>query len=63
VILHHGMRRRPVRYDRMADRTAVEEVRPMLDSMSREIEKLVKTMPTHHDYMLNLVRYLRQNKT
>jgi hypothetical protein len=40
----------------------VEEVRPMLDSMSREIEKLVKTMPTHHDYMLNLVRYLRQNK-
>ncbi|HEY6125766.1 MAG TPA: tryptophan 7-halogenase [Steroidobacteraceae bacterium] len=63
VVLHHGMRRRPVRHDRMADRTPVEEVRPMLDSMSREIEKLVKTMPTHHDYMLNLVRYLRQNKS
>jgi tryptophan halogenase len=62
VVLHHGMRRRPARYDRMADRTPVEEVRPMLDSMAREIEKLVKTMPTHHDYMLNLVRYLRQNK-
>jgi tryptophan halogenase len=62
VVLHHGMRRRPVRYDRMADGTPIEEVRPMLDSMSREIEKLVKTMPTHHDYMLNLVRYLRQNK-
>jgi tryptophan halogenase len=62
VVLHHGMRRRPARYDRMADRTPVEEVRPMLDSMSREIEKLVKTMPSHHDYMINLVRYLRQNK-
>ena len=62
VILHYGMRRRQARYDRMADRTPAEEVRPMLDSMLRDIEKLVKTMPTHHDYMLNLVRYLRQNK-
>ena len=31
VILHHGMRRRPARYDRMADRAPEEEVRPMLD--------------------------------
>jgi tryptophan halogenase len=62
VILHHGMRRRPARHDRMADRTPENEVRPMLDSMPREIENLVKTMPTHHDYMINLVRYLKQNK-
>ena len=56
------MRRRPARYDRMADRTPENEVRPMLDSMRREIENLVKTMPTHHDYMLDLVRYLKQKK-
>jgi tryptophan halogenase len=62
VILHHGMRRRPVRYDRMADRTPEGEVRPMFDAMSREIENLVKTMPSHHDYMVSLVRYLRQNQ-
>jgi len=62
VILHHGMRRRPARYDRMADRIPKEEVRPMLESMPREIENLVKAMPTHHDYMVNLVRYLRNKK-
>lgn len=62
VILHHGMRRRPARHDRMADRTPENEVRPMLASMPREIENLVKTMPTHHDYMTSLVRYLKQNK-
>ncbi len=62
VILHHGMRRRPLRYDRMADRTPEGEVRPMFDTMRREIENLVKTMPTHNDYMIGLVRYLRQNQ-
>jgi tryptophan 7-halogenase len=62
VILHHGMRRRPARYDRMADRTPENEVRPVLDSMRREIENLVKTMPTHHDYMIGLVRFLKQQK-
>ncbi len=62
VILHHGMRRKPERYDRMADRTPEAEVRPMFDTMPRDIENLVKSMPTHHDYMVNLVRYLRQNQ-
>jgi tryptophan halogenase len=62
VVLHHGMRRRPVRYDRMADRTPENEVRPMLDSMRREIENLVKTMPSHHEYMMGLVRYLKQQR-
>jgi tryptophan 7-halogenase len=63
VILHHGMRRRPARYDRMADRTPEGEVAPMLDSMRRDIENLVKTMPTHHDYMISLARYLKQQKS
>lgn len=61
VILHHGMRRRPARYDRMADRMPEAEVRPMYDAMPREIQNMVKTLPAHHDYMVNLVRYLRQN--
>src|SRR5688572_9710200 len=62
VILHHGMRRRPARYDRMADRTPENEVRPALDTMRREIENLVKTVPAHHDYMVGLARYLKQQK-
>jgi tryptophan halogenase len=63
TILHHGMGRRPARHDRVADRVPEAEVRPMLASMPRDIENLVKTMPTHHDYMINLIRYLRQNKS
>jgi tryptophan 7-halogenase len=62
VILHHGMRRRPARYDRMADRTPEHEVRPVLDSMRLEIENLVKAMPAHHDYMIGLARYLKQQQ-
>jgi tryptophan halogenase len=62
VILHHGMGRRPARYDRMADRTPEAEFRPLLESMPRDIENLVKTMPTHDDYMVSLVRYLKQNQ-
>jgi tryptophan halogenase len=62
AILHHGMRRRPARHDRMADRTPEAEVRPLLDAMPRDIENLARTMPTHHDYMVNLIRYLKQNK-
>jgi tryptophan halogenase len=63
VVLHHGMRRRPARYDRMADRTPENEVRPVLDSMRREIENVVKTMPAHHDYMIGLARYLKQQRS
>jgi tryptophan 7-halogenase len=62
VILHHGMGRRPRRHDRMADRTPDSEIRPILESTPREIEKLVKTMPAHHDYMLSMTRYLKQNQ-
>jgi hypothetical protein len=56
------MGRRPARYDRVADRVPEAETRPMLDRMPREIAAFVKTMPTHHDYMVNLVRYLKQKK-
>jgi tryptophan halogenase len=63
TILHHGMGRRPARYDRVADRVPEAEVRPMLTNMPRDIESLVKSMPTHHDYMNNLVRYLKQKRS
>jgi tryptophan halogenase len=63
TILHHGMGRRPARYDRVADRVPEAEVRPMLTSMPRDIENLVKTMPTHHDYMFNLIRFLKQKNS
>jgi tryptophan halogenase len=63
TILHHGMGRRPARYDRIADRTPEAETRPMLERMPRDIENLVKTMPTHHDYMSSLVRYLKQKRS
>jgi tryptophan 7-halogenase len=62
VVLHHGMRRRPARYDRMADVTPESEISPVLEARRRDIENLVKTMPTHHDYMVSLVRYIKQRK-
>ena len=62
TILHHGMGRRPARHDRMADRVPEAEARPMVEQMPRDIENIVKTMPKHHDYMVNLVRYLKQKK-
>jgi tryptophan halogenase len=62
TILHHGMGRRPARYDRMADRIPEAESRATLARMPRDIEAFVKGMPTHHDYMTNLIRYLKQKK-
>jgi len=62
TILHHGMGRRPARYDRMADRIPEAETRAMLDRTPNDIAEFVKTMPAHHDYMQNLIRYLKQKK-
>jgi tryptophan halogenase len=62
VILHFGMGRRPARYDRIADRTPESELRPQLANMQREIESLVKSMPSHREYMTNLIGYLKQKK-
>jgi tryptophan halogenase len=62
TILHHGMGRRPARYDRVADQMPETEIRPMLANMRQEIETLVKSMPSHHDYMTSLIGYLKQKK-
>ena len=39
TILHHGMGRRPARYDRMADRIPEAETRAMVDRMPHDIEE------------------------
>jgi tryptophan halogenase len=62
TIQHFGMGRRATRYDRIADQQPMTEVQASLDSMSRDIEKLVTTMPAHSDYMANLIRYLKQKQ-
>jgi tryptophan halogenase len=62
TILHFGMGRRPARYDRVADQLPEAESRAALEALSRDIEKLVKSMPSHNEYIANLVRYLKQKK-
>jgi tryptophan halogenase len=62
TILHHGMRRRAARHDRIADAIPEAQAQAMLARMPREIEDLVKTLPAHHDYMTNLIRYLKQKR-
>ena len=38
------------------------QTRAMLARTPRDIEDLVKTLPAHHDYMTNLIRYLKQKR-
>jgi tryptophan halogenase len=63
LVLHYGMQRRPARHDRVADRVPESELRQSLAKMPSDIEKLVKQMPTHHDYMAGLLSYLAQQKS
>jgi tryptophan halogenase len=62
TILHFGMRRRPQRYDRIADREPESEVSSRLTAMRQEIDKVAASLPTHQDYMAKLLGYLRQKK-
>ena len=62
LILHYGMRRKPGRYDRTADRADRAGVKAYLDNMRREIGGLVRSMPPHGVYLNGLTNYLRQNK-
>jgi tryptophan halogenase len=59
-ILHHGLGRAPRRHDRVADRASESEVRQYLANRRRDIENLVKTMPSHHRYVTQLAHHLRQ---
>jgi tryptophan halogenase len=62
LILHYGMKRKPARYDRTADRADRAGVKAYLDSMRREIDGTVRAMPPHDAYLNGLTGYLRQNK-
>lgn len=62
LILHYGMRRKPARYDRTADRADRAGVRTYLETLRREIDGLVRSMPPHGVYLNGLTNYLRQNK-
>jgi tryptophan halogenase len=62
TILHFGMGRRPERYDRIAEQLPEAQSRSALETLSRDIEKLVKSMPSHNEYIANLVRYLKQKQ-
>ena len=63
TILHHGMGRRPARYDRVADRVPEAELRPMLAAMpSGDRKSREDPAESPHDYMINLLRFLKQKK-
>lgn len=62
AILHFGMGRRPARYDRLADQLPLAETRAALQNTAQEIEKLVASMPSHGQYLANLIRYLKQKQ-
>ena len=62
TILHYGMGRRPLRYDRVVDKALEARIREHLFNMRRDIEKVVKTMPSHDSYIRNLTRHLMQQK-
>ena len=62
TILHYGMGRRAVRYDRSADRAPPAQVRNFLSNLKREVDKAVEGLPPHAAYMAELKQYLMRNR-
>ena len=62
TIQHFGMGRRAARYDRLADLQPAAEARASFQNAARDIEKLVASMPSHGEYLANLIRYLKQKQ-
>ena len=62
LILHHGMGRRPIRYDLQVKRAPKADVVSELDSMTRAIEQMVSRLPPHDLYVSNMKRYLEKQK-
>jgi len=60
IIMHYGMGRLPARYDRVADRPPEAEIRQYLAGMRGDIERVVMSMPSHHEYVQGIARYLKQ---
>ena len=60
-ILHYGMGRRPLRYDRVADRESEPDIRRFLAGLQGEIANLAKSLPSQDEYLKGLIRYLRNS--
>lgn len=62
LILHYGMKRKPMRYDRTADRADGAGVRNYLSNLRRDIDSVVRSMPPQATYLNGLTFYLRQTR-
>jgi tryptophan 7-halogenase len=61
IILHYGMKRRPARYDRLADAAEAAVMDRQISAMRDAIIQMTKKMPPQYVYMTNLLKYLRDN--
>lgn len=62
LILHNGMGRKPKQYDRQADRAPHDEMSKQFAGLQNAIQQVVTRMPSHHDYIHNLKRYLAKQE-
>ena len=61
IILHYGMKRRPARYDRLADAAEAAVMDRQIAAMQDAVMQMAKKLPPQHVYMTNLLKYLRDN--
>ncbi|ESQ89413.1 tryptophan halogenase [Asticcacaulis sp. AC460] len=62
LILHYGMGRRPLRYDRIVDGADNARIRQYLEALRNNIDSAIRSMPPHGAYLNGLTKYLRQQK-
>ena len=62
LILHSGMGRRPKQTDRQVERVALLDTQRQFSGLQTAIQQIVSRMPPHHDYVVNLKRYLEKQK-
>lgn len=60
LILHDGMGRSPSRFDRQVERVALQDTQRQLSGLQSAISQIVSRMPPHHEYVVNLKRYLEK---
>jgi tryptophan halogenase len=59
TILHFGMGRKPLHYDRLAARYKRDEIKETLSKRQNDISHLVDKMPPHKLYLEKLLQYLK----
>lgn len=60
LTLHIGMGRKPSRFDRQVERFALQDTQRQFSGLQSAIQQIVSRMPPHHDYVVNLKRYLEK---